>query len=254
MKRRGECLTRQSRQLTGWVQGSVLTPIMPEVVHVPKGHIATLNGAPPLLLCHKVQQFQLSTCICNQHSPGVFVPACFVSSRSQMRSNSWTPYPFGVLELGWVLWPHRVSFVCDSPSQKHLHGCEPWGYDIPTADAWLASSCCFKQHISNFLSNMLNQEMKTTTCDLRSTGRDPSIQPTSLEISWCSTVLRLPHCHPPSHCEVCRTEHLTEYVVLNVEAVQKSEAAWHAEKRAACTEYTFECCCFVGSGKAESAT
>ena len=104
MKRRGECLTRQSRQLTGWVQGSVLTPIMPEVVHVPKGHIATLNGAPPLLLCHKVQQFQLSTCICNQHSPGVFVPACFVSSRSQMRSNSWTPYPFGVLELGWVLW------------------------------------------------------------------------------------------------------------------------------------------------------
>ena len=149
---------------------------------------------------------------------------------------------------------HRVSFVCDSPSQKHLHGCEPWGYDIPTADAWLASSRCFKQHISNFLSNMLNQEMKTTTCDLRSTGRDPSIQPTSLEISWCSAVLRLPHCHPPSHCEVCRTEHLTEYVVLNVEAVQKSEAAWHAEKRAACTEYTFECCCFVGSGKAESAT
>lgn len=85
-----------------------LCPIcVDDVVHVPKGHIATLNGAPPLLLCHKVT--------------------------------------------------NAIKFV-DPISLR--------SYDIPTAEYW-------KRPVDS----------------------------------------------------VCRTEHLTEYVVLNVEPVQKSEAA-----------------------------
>ena len=59
---------------------------------------------------------------------------------------------------------------------------------------------------------------------LRNTGRDQSIQRLTHDQLCAVPFLDSMIVHVSIYAEVCRTEHLTEYVVLNVEPVQKSEA------------------------------
>ena len=159
---------------------------------MPKGHIATLNGAPPLLLCHKVQQFQLSTCICNQHSPGGFVHRFFKVTSDFLQIQALS-HPAGH-ECDQIRGPRIPSKSLPFPA-SFIWSCN--SHRVHSFVTHLRNTCIVCLEAMTFLQRMLgavsavsNNTSATSSAaqprnegnfDLRSTGRDPSIQPRGLE-------------------------------------------------------------------------